>query len=81
MKALRYLDKQMQSDYERLQQVDKKWQASSPNSLQLEFLFVRSSYRDIPEQGDAREAIRFYTTQAEKHGINRTFTVKEKLPY
>ena len=66
MKALRYLDKQMQSDYERLQQVDKKWQASSPNSLQLEFLFVRSSYRDIPEQGDAREAIRFYTTQAEK---------------
>ena len=66
MKALRYLDKQMQSDYERLQQVDKKWQASSPNSLQLEFLFVRSSYRDIPELGEAREAIRFYTTQAEK---------------
>ena len=56
----------MQSDYERLQQVDKKWQTSSPNSLQLEFLFVRSSYRDIPELGEAREAIRFYTTQAEK---------------
>ena len=27
---------------------------------------VRSAYRDIPELGDAREAIRFYTAQAEK---------------
>ena len=66
MKALKYLDKQMQLDYERLQKTDKNWQTSIPDPLQLEFLFVRSSYRDIPELGDAREAIRFYTTQAEK---------------
>lgn len=66
MKALKYLDKQMQLDYERLQKADKNWQTSVPNSLQLEYLFVRSSYRDIPELGDAREAIRFYTAQAEK---------------
>lgn len=66
MRALKYLDKQMQQDYERQQKVDKNWQTSQPNALQLEFLFVRSSYRDIPELGDAREAIRFYTAQAEK---------------
>ncbi|WP_370862744.1 alpha-2-macroglobulin family protein [Parabacteroides faecis] len=66
MKALKYLDKQMQSDYESLQKNNKKWQSSVPNALQLEFLYVRSSYRDIPELGDAREAIRFYTAQAEK---------------
>lgn len=66
MKALRYLDKQMKSDYEYLQKSNKKWQSSLPNALQLEFLFVRSSYRDIPELGEAREAIRFYTAQAEK---------------
>lgn len=66
MKALKYLDKQMQSDYESLQKNNKKWQSSVPNALQLEFLYVRSAYRDIPELGDAREAIRFYTTQAEK---------------
>ena len=66
MKALKYLDKQMQSDYESLQKNNKKWQSNVPNALQLEFLYVRSAYRDIPELGDAREAIRFYTAQAEK---------------
>lgn len=66
MKALKFLDKQMQSDYERLQKTDKQWQSATPDALQLEFLYVRSSYRDIPELGEARDAIRFYTTRAEK---------------
>lgn len=66
MKALKYLDEQMQSDYERLQKTNRNWQSSTPSALQLEYLYVRSSYRDIPELGDAREAIRFYTAQAEK---------------
>lgn len=67
MKALKFLDKSMQTDYENLQKYDKKWQNAWPSPEQVEFLFVRSSYRDIPELGDAREAIRFYTNQAEKH--------------
>ena len=57
----------MQTDYENLLKYDKKWQNAWPSPEQVEFLFVRSSYRDIPELGDAREAIRFYTNQAEKH--------------
>ncbi|WP_455620633.1 alpha-2-macroglobulin family protein [Parabacteroides sp.] len=67
MKALKFLDKSMQTDYENLLKYDKKWQNAWPSPEQVEFLFVRSSYRDIPELGDAREAIRFYTKQAEKH--------------
>lgn len=67
MKALKFLDKRMQTDYENLLKYDKKWQNAWPSPEQVEFLFVRSSYRDIPELGDAREAIRFYTNQAEKH--------------
>lgn len=66
MKALKYLDKQIKSDYDYLIKTDKKWQNSEPTDMQLEYLFVRSAYRDIPELGDAREAIRFYTAQAEK---------------
>ena len=93
MKALKYLDKQMQSDYESLQKNNKKWQSSVPNALQLEFLYVRSAYRDIPELGDAREAIRFYTTQAEKTWSEQSLygkgeiallmyrNGKKKLPY
>lgn len=67
MKALKFLDKSMQTDYENLLKYDKKWQNAWPSPEQVEFLFVRSSYRDIPELEDAREAIRFYTNQAEKH--------------
>lgn len=67
MKALKFLDKSMQTDYENLLKYDKKWQNAWPSPEQVEFLFVRSSYRDIPELGDAQEAIRFYTNQAEKH--------------
>ncbi|MDD2954311.1 MAG: alpha-2-macroglobulin family protein, partial [Parabacteroides sp.] len=67
MKALKFLDKCMQTDYENLRKYDKEWQNAWPTPEQVAFLFVRSSYRDIPELGDAREAIRFYTNQAEKH--------------
>lgn len=66
IKALNYLDKQIQQEYENVKKYDKNWQNSSITSSQLEYLFVRSSYRDIPELGSAREAIRFYTAKAEK---------------
>lgn len=66
IKALNFLDQQIQQDYENLQKYNKNWKKTSPSDQQLEYLFVRSSYRDIPELGSAREAIRFYTAQAEK---------------
>ena len=47
MKALKFLDKSMQTDYENLLKYDKKWQNAWPSPEQVEFLFVRSSYRDI----------------------------------
>lgn len=66
IRALNFLDKSIQSDYESLKKHNKQWSNSQPTSEQIEYLYVRSAYRDIPELGDAREAIRFYTTQAEK---------------
>lgn len=79
MKALKYLDEQIAEDYERLQKYDKKWQAAVPSALQLEYLYVRSAYRDIPELGDAREAIRFYTAQAEKNWENQSLYGKGQI--
>lgn len=67
MNALRYLDRTMQEDFESLKKYNKDWEKAVPTAEQLEFLFVRSAYRDIPESGEAREAIRFYTNQAEKN--------------
>lgn len=66
IKALRFLDQEIADDYKNLKTTDKKWQEAVPSPAQIDFLFMRSAYRDIPEAGEAREAIRFYTTQAEK---------------
>lgn len=79
LKALRFLDKCMQTDYENLRKYNKKWQNASPSPEQVEYLFVRSSYRDIPELGEAREAIRFYTNQAEKHWNQYALTSKGEI--
>ena len=64
MKALKFVDKQIQSDYEALQKI-KNWQKNEISPLEIEYLFVRSNYRDFPEGGSARDAIRYYTNLAE----------------
>ncbi|MDR1402125.1 MAG: alpha-2-macroglobulin [Tannerellaceae bacterium] len=66
LKALDYLDKSIQQDYEALTKAKNVSDSYTPTAEQINFLYVRSGYRDIPERGDAREAIRFFTSQAEK---------------
>ena len=65
--ALKFLDRRIQEDYDRLRRNNPDWQNTWPTPEQVDYLFVRSAYRDIPEAGGAREAIRFYTRQAEKY--------------
>ena len=65
IKAIKYTDSDIMKDYNNLKN-NKEIKNIIPSEYQLEYLFVRSSYRDIPE-ADAREAIKFYTTQAEKN--------------
>ncbi len=72
MRALNYLDEKIREDYDRLQKNAKEIKQTVPSEIQLAYLFMRSSYRDIPETVETREAIRFYTGQAEKYW--------EKLP-
>ena len=67
IKALNYLDKQIQEEYELSKKNNPAWQKQVANSQIVDYLYVRSGYRDIPELGSAREAIRFYTASAEKN--------------
>lgn len=76
IKALNFLDKSIGKDYELLQKQTKQIQTVQPSAEQLDYLYVRSGYRDIPEWGDAREAIRFYTAQAEKYWEKQSLTGK-----
>lgn len=67
IKALNFLDESIRKDYEQLKQHNRHWQKAMPSYQQVDYLFVRSLYRDIPELGSAREAIRFYTDQAARY--------------
>ena len=58
--ALKYMDKNVAARYE----TAPKQSALTPQLIA--YLYMRSSYRDIPELGEAREAIRHYTQLAAK---------------
>lgn len=70
MNALKYVDAQMVEDFKNLKKENKNWQTiTSIGITQLEYLYVRSFYRDVPVTAETREAERFYTSVVEK---NRT---------
>ncbi|SHF40046.1 alpha-2-macroglobulin family protein [Dysgonomonas macrotermitis] len=67
MSAIKYIDKQILDDFTTLKKYDKDWKKLSSISInQLEYVYVRSFYRDIPIDQQTREAERFYTSVAEK---------------
>lgn len=71
MNALRFIDSELLSDYNMLKKNNKDWNnIKSISSNQLEYLFVRSSYRDIPINQETREAERFYTSVVSKNWRN-----------
>ena len=80
MRALKFIDQQIQSDYEALQKI-KNWQRNEISPLEIEYLFVRSAYRDIPELGSAREAIRYYTNLAEKQWSKQSIYGKGEIAW
>ncbi|MDR1258828.1 MAG: alpha-2-macroglobulin [Tannerellaceae bacterium] len=63
-KAVRYMDKIISEEYEALRKSKGSTDSYVPTPLQLQYLYVRSSYSDIPQAGAVGEAIRFYTAQA-----------------
>ncbi|MDR2682659.1 MAG: hypothetical protein LBB64_02170, partial [Dysgonamonadaceae bacterium] len=66
-KAVHFIDSQFKRQYEQFKKNHPRWQESrSFSTYVLEYLFVRSYYKDIP-LGDADEAVRFYTGIVEKH--------------
>ena len=64
MRALRYLDQSILKDYENLRRNEASLGRYVPSLDQVEYLYVRSFYRDIPE-GEAREAVRYFSERAE----------------
>jgi hypothetical protein len=68
IKALSYLDGQIADDFTNLKKYDKNWtRLETISTSQLEYLYIRSYYRDIPVLKEAREAEKFYTSVVEKN--------------
>ncbi|MDR1730194.1 MAG: hypothetical protein LBR52_05990 [Prevotellaceae bacterium] len=60
LRALNYLDGEIQRDYENLKKYSKDFKNAKINSEQLYYQVVRSAYRDIPVAKNALEANKFY---------------------
>jgi len=68
MSALKFIDTQIRKDFKDLKKYNKDWEKiTSISTNQLEYLYVRSSYRDIPIDQETRAAERFYTSVVEKN--------------
>ncbi len=69
--ALQFIDKQIVEDFNNLKKHDKNWETTTHiSTTQLEYAYVRSFYRDIPINQEARAAERFYTDVASKNWTN-----------
>lgn len=68
MDALRFIDKRIAEDFTNLKKSNKNWEnIQYVSTNQLEFAYVRSFYRDIPINQEARAAERFYTDVASRN--------------
>ncbi len=69
--SLNYLDKEVAEEFANLKKYNKDWaNIKTISTSDLEYMYVRSSYRDIPISKEAREAERFYTSVAERYWTN-----------
>ena len=68
LKALVFIDNEISSDYERLKKHNEKFKTSmNIGEMQWFYLHVRSEYPEVPIPDFAREAVDYYTSQAQEY--------------
>lgn len=68
IRALNYIDGEIVKDFDLHRKNNKDWEKSGTTSTyQIEYLYVRSYYRDIPVSPETLAAERFYTQAASKN--------------
>jgi uncharacterized protein YfaS (alpha-2-macroglobulin family) len=76
LKAINYLDQQLQNDYVQVKKYSKDLSKSKINATQLYYYMMRSAYRDIPIYAGTTEANKFYYGLIKKQWT--TFGLYEK---
>ncbi|MDR3217713.1 MAG: hypothetical protein LBU22_01820 [Dysgonamonadaceae bacterium] len=71
-RAIRFIDSRFKRNFDRFKESSLYWKESKNiSTYELEYLLVRSLYKDIP-LGETEEAAKFYTALAEKYWANNT---------
>ncbi|MEM6343051.1 MAG: alpha-2-macroglobulin family protein [Bacteroidota bacterium] len=72
--AIRYLDREMQKDYERYTRRTPKedWNKYVPGATQIQYLYMRSFFPDMEQTNGTGQAYVFYYTQAEKYWLQQS---------
>jgi hypothetical protein len=70
-KAVQFIDRKIKQHYEDWKKYNPKNSPYYPSTYELEYLFVRSFYKNIPV-GESKEAIEFYTDLVEKYWAKNT---------
>lgn len=81
--ALRYLDRELHDDYERLKALVKKGLAKFEDDnleyTQIQYLYMRSYFQDVPISDDTKEAFNYYLSQAKKYWLRENLYMQGML--
>ncbi len=71
--AIRYMDKKIQEDYELLLKNSKtQLKNNQLNAVQIQYLYARSYFKDIPVNAKSKTAFDYYLKQAEKYWLSNS---------
>lgn len=71
--AIHYMDKRMEEDYERLLKYYKKdISKMSIGSFEIQYLYARSYFKDIPVANSGKKAFDYYLGQSEKYWLQQS---------
>lgn len=67
--AIQYLDNQIFKDYENLKRQKVKMEDNQLGGIQIQYLYVRSFFKDIPVEDGNKPAFSYYLNQAQKYWL------------
>lgn len=70
--AVRYLDARIQEDYENLLKYDADLTKDNTNYTQVQYLYARSFFKDIPIASSSQKAVDYYKSQVATHWLQRS---------
>ncbi len=69
--GIKYLDNRIKEDYDYLKKhyTQKELKEKHIGSIQIQYLYARSYFNDVPVSAKSREAVEYYTKQAKKYWL------------